>query len=116
MNGTDGRVYGGDPNLIHIDDGRRADMGLRLAELLSERMRKEYSGERSLEQRADQPLCPGCFMIAGFNMLLTLADENGQSRSELARSMRNAFDALLKNPDMGLTEEIEVMLDPCDAG
>jgi hypothetical protein len=116
MNGTNGRVYGGDPNLIHIDDGRRADMGLRLAELLDCRMRTEYKGDRTIEQRVDQPLCPGCYMIAGFNMLLTLADENGQTRTELARSMRNAFDALLKNPEMGLTEEITVMLDPCDAG
>lgn len=111
--GTNDRVYGGDANLIHIDDGKRADMGIRLAELLEERMRKEYSGERTIDERIDQNLCPGCFMIAGFNMLVTLADANGQSRTELARSMRNAFDQLLCNPEAGLTEEIEILLDPC---
>ena len=115
-NGTDGRVYGGDPNLIHIDDGRRADMGLRLAEHLDMRMRMEYSGERTLEQKVDQALCPGCYMIAAFNMLLTLADENKQSRTSMARTMIGAFEKLLENPEQGLTEEIEVMLDPCDAG
>src|SRR5688572_17757371 len=99
MNGTEGRVYGGDPNLIHINDGERADMGLRMAEHLDRRMRDEYKGERTLDQRVDQPLCPGCYMIAMFNMAITLADENGQSRTELARSMRNAFEKLLCNPE-----------------
>lgn len=107
------RIYGGNPELIHIDDGKRADMGLRIAELLEERMRSEYSGERTMVQRIMQKLCPGCYMIAGFNMLVTLADANGQSRTELARSMRNAFDRLLCDPEAGLTEEIEVLLDPC---
>jgi hypothetical protein len=114
MNGTEGRVYGGDPNLIHIDDGKRADMGLRLASILDGKMREEYSGERTLGQRVMQSLCPGCYMIAAFDMLLTLADSNGQSRTELARSMRNAFQNLLNNPEQGLTEEIEVLLDPCE--
>ena len=50
-----------------------------------------------------------------FDMLLTLADENGQSRTELARCMINAFTKLLNNPDGGLTEEIDVLLDPEDA-
>jgi hypothetical protein len=113
-NGTDGRVYGGDPDLIHVDDGARADMGLRLAERLEGMMRTEYSGERTPDQRVMQKLCPGCYMIVAFDMLLTLADANGQSRTELARSMRNAFDNLLANPSQGLTEEIEVLLDPCE--
>lgn len=115
MQGTDGRVYGGDPTKIHIDDGRRADMGLRIAEHLTRRMREEYSGERTLDERMDQQLCPGCYMIAAFNMLLVLAQENGQSRTELANSMIGAFTKLRDDPNAGLTEEIEIMLDPCDA-
>jgi hypothetical protein len=111
---ADTRVYGGKPQLIHIDDGQRAVMGVRIAEHLERRMRDEYQGERTPAQRVDQDLCPGCYMVAGFNMMLTLADANNQSRTELARSMRNAFDLLLKNPEMGLTEEITVLLDPCD--
>lgn len=112
--GEDGRVYGGDKNLIHIDDGERAVMGVRVAEHLERRMREEYKGERTPDERVMQALCPGCYMIAGFNMMLTLADANGQSRRELALSMRTAFDKLLASPEMGLTEEIEVFLDPCE--
>jgi hypothetical protein len=112
--GTEGRVYGGDPNLIHIEDGKRGDMGWRIAEHLNRRMRENYTGHRTTEQLVDQKLCPGCYMIAGFNMLLVLAQENGQSPTELARSMRNAFDSLLQNPEQGLTEEIEILLDPCN--
>lgn len=112
--GTDGRVYGGNPNVIHIDDGKRAEMGEVLAVGLESMMRQNYQGPRTNEQRQTQPLCPGCFMIAGFNMLLVLADKNGQSRTELARTMRNAFDQLLQNPEAGLTEEMEIVMDPCD--
>lgn len=112
--GTDGRVYGGNPNLIHVKDGQRADMGLRIAEHLTRRMHEEYADQRTPEQLVDQLLCPGCYMIVAFNMLLTLADANKQRRTELARSMRNAFDALLKDPEAGLTEEMVVLLDPCD--
>lgn len=108
------RVYGGNPNLIHIDDGQRADMGIRLAELLETRMRNEYTGERSNAQRVDQNLCPGCYMIAVVNMAITLADANGQSRKELARCLKNAFAKLEANPEQGLSEEIEILLDPCD--
>lgn len=115
MAGSDGRVYGGDANLIHIDDGKRAEMGQDMASLLDGNMRAAYTGPRTNEELMNQALCPGCYMIAGFNMLLELADRNGQSRTELARSMRNAFDNLLNNPEQGLTEEIVVLLDPCEA-
>lgn len=115
MEGTNGRVYGGDPTRIHIDDGKRADVGLRIAERLDNIMRCEYTGPRTLDERIMQPLCPGCYMIALVNAAITLADANGQSRTEMARTMRNAFHALMENPDKGMSEEIEIMLDPCDA-
>lgn len=112
--GTLGRVYGGNPNLIHIDDGTRAEFGHDMAGQMDGMMRERYTGERTEYQLVTQRLCPGCYMIGAFNMLLTLADGNGQSRLELARSMKAAFEALEANPEMGLTEEIIVKLDPCD--
>lgn len=112
-NGTDGRVYGGDPSLIHVLDGMREAMGRDLAMMLDMLMRFRAEG-RSVDQKIVQKLCPGCYMIVAFDMLIALADDNGQSRTELARCMGNAFSQLLNNPDSGMTEEIYVLLDPCD--
>lgn len=106
------RVFGGNPNLIHVDDGLRADMGQRMAAILDAEMRSNYSGERTPEQLRDQPLCPGCYMIVAFNMLLTLAERNKQDFRTVARTMRNAFDCYLETPDGECIEEIAVMLDP----
>src|ERR1044072_9106005 len=101
FNGTDGRVYGGDPNLIHVSDGQRANAGRKMAQVLDELMR-ERAENRTAEQRATQKLCPGCYMIVTFDMLLTLADQNGQPRRELALSMIGAFSKLLEVPEEGL--------------
>ncbi|MCR5870655.1 MULTISPECIES: hypothetical protein [unclassified Sphingomonas] len=112
QDGTEGRVYGGDPNLIHVPDGKRADLGKALATDLDHLMRVGARG-RTLHQASTQPLCPGCYMIVGFDMLVTLADRNGQSRTELANSMIRAFEHLRDNPEgPGLVEEIAVVLDP----
>lgn len=111
---TDKMRYTGDPNRIHIKDGERGELGHDLAGVLDEQMRLRYTGERTEYQLLTQMLCPGCFMIAGFNMLLTLADGNGVPRSELAHFMGLAFEQLKANPEMGLTEAIEDLLDPCD--
>lgn len=109
---TETRVYGGDPNLIHVPDGTRAELG-RAAALWLERAMRMGAENRTLSERAMQRLCAGCFMVVGFDMLVTLADDNGQSRTELARCMMNAFQKLLDNPENGMTEEITVLLDPC---
>jgi hypothetical protein len=106
--------YTGDPNRLHIRDGKRGEVGLLLAIHADRLMRANYMGDLTPEQVQGLALCPGCFMIAGFNMLLKLADDNGLPRKELADFMQNAFQQLAENPDMGLTEEIELLLDPCE--
>lgn len=113
-NGTDGRVYGGDCDLIHIADGNRQMVGQALARELDWRMRldAEARGSRSEQEADTQKLCPGCYMIAGFHMLVHLARQNGQSTAELGASMALAFQALRDGRMMG--EEIEVILDPAE--
>lgn len=112
-NGTDGRVYGGDCNLIHVADGKRAQFGKALAETLDHRMRTaaEAEGRRTYQEAEDQDLCPGCYMIVGFNMLVALAQRNGQSIEELGRTMARAFAELEAKGEAFDMEEITVMLD-----
>lgn len=110
--GIDGMVYRGDPNLIHISDGKRAIAGRAVAGFLDATMRDRAEGRTELE-RVTQPLCPGCYMVAMYDALLALADASGQSRRELGLTMSLAFTMLAANPDRGLTEEIKVVLDPC---
>lgn len=116
QNGTEGRVYGGDCDLIHIADGNRATIGAQMATMLDMTMRMDAAqdGRRTLEQAMAQDLCPGCYMIAGLNMLVTLAEQNGQSLSELGRTMAAAFTMLADQAETGQgfhPEEIAVILD-----
>jgi hypothetical protein len=53
-------------------------------------------------------------MIALFNAAIHMADANGQSRTELARTMSHAFNRLAAEPESGLSEEIKVILDGDD--
>ena len=113
-NGTEGRVYGGDCNLIHVADGNRANMGAWLANELDTAMRQaaRYSGARTYEQAISQLLCPGCYMIVLFNASVTLAKNNGQSLNELADSMIAAYQRLKECDDKdACIEEIAVILD-----
>lgn len=115
QNGTDGRVYGGDCDLIHVADGKRAELGETLAVQLTKAMRVDAfnRGDRTLEQAATQSLCPGCYMVVGFDMLVTLARQNGQSLQELGRTMARAFDnlAFCDEGDTACIESIHVILD-----
>lgn len=120
-NGTNGRVYGGACDLIHVADGQRAKVGKLLAVVLDDVMRKDAHkrGDRSFVESHQQQLCPGCYMIVGLDMLVELARANGQPLTELANSMAaaftyiaNAFDA--DDYDAALTEEIAVILDKED--
>lgn len=113
-NGTEGRVYGGDCNLIHVADGQRANMGELLAQELDYKMRDGafMSGARDYKQAIDQQLCPGCYMIVLFNASVTLAKNNGQSLNELADSMIAAYQRLKECGDKdACIEEIAVILD-----
>lgn len=105
------RVYGGDCNLVHIADGTRKSVGAYLADELDSMMR--FRAKREGKNNTGL-LCPGCAMIALFNAALIVAERTGQPRSELAATMRHAFDRLLRDPEAGLTEEIEVILDPAE--
>lgn len=109
-NGTDGRVYGGDSSLVHIPDGSRAEVGETVANYLDLQMRILA---RQNGKAWEGPLCPGCYMIALFNAAIHLAKANGQPLTELGRTMAHAFQKLAEGAG-GLTEEIEVMLDPED--
>jgi hypothetical protein len=109
-NGTDGRVYGGDCNLIHVVDGNRAALGREMAATLDTRMRQQAVG-RTAEQRETQLLCPGCYMVVVFDMLTELARRNGQPLTELASSMCNALE-MYASKGISAIEEIEVILDP----
>jgi hypothetical protein len=111
-NGTEGRVYGGDPDLIHVEDGGREMLGRFMAAVLDDRMRRDATerGARAPVAAQEQPLCPGCYMVVGFDMLVALAQRNGQSLAELGRSMAAAFTKLAEGGE-AMIEEICVVLD-----
>lgn len=104
MSGTDGRTYGGDCNLVHIQDGMRGEFGKALADLVDSGMRAMAGEDKS----AGKKLCPGCYMIALYNAALYLAERNGQDKRELCRSMAEAFNALANDPNY-YREEIHVI-------
>ncbi len=112
-NGNDSRVYGGDCALIHVEDGGRENMGKEIAHFLDVTMRTRAvdRGVRSAFEAATQDLCPGCYMIVGYNMMIELARQNDQSMVELGRSMAAVFTALAEGRPFN-HEEIEVILDP----
>lgn len=112
-NGTLGRVYGGDCELIHVRDGHRTGVGRAIAAEIDMAMCREAlaSGTRSWNQVATQQLCPGCYMVVGFNAMVTLARSNGQSLSELGRTMAAAFSRLAECQTDACIEEILVLLD-----
>lgn len=118
-NGTEGRVYGGDCSLIHCEDGKRVLDGARMAGALDLHMRHNAAirGE-GIVAAATFPLCPGCYMVVGVNMLAMLAEDNGQPITELAASMVAAWQRILESSGhpfdyaAARTEEIQIILDP----
>jgi hypothetical protein len=111
QNGSDGRVYGGDVNLIHVVDGLRGQMGVDVADTV-ERLMRERAENRTNEEREAQALCPGCYMVVIFNAMLSLAERTGQDLKEMTRAMKGALTELEKDPtNQGLREEICIILD-----
>lgn len=111
------RVYGGDCGLIHIPDGERGSFAAGIAGHLDRQMRaiatRELWRKGELTEEADakldtDSLCPGCYMVAGYDMLVHLARLNGQDPRELALTMIHEFGKLLNEPDRPLIEHVDV--------
>ncbi|TXH57711.1 MAG: hypothetical protein E6Q97_03930 [Desulfurellales bacterium] len=117
MSGTLGRVYGGDSDLIHIEDGKRARFGAHFAQEIDRAMRFAAlgNGTRTGKEVVSQRLCPGCYMIVLFDAAITLAQNNGQSVVELGATMTAAFQRLTIDAAAGehklVTEEIHVIME-----
>lgn len=116
MAGTDGRIYGGDCELVHVADKERTQMGEYVAVHIEDLIRDAAyeNGSRTCNQSRTQRLCPGCYMVVGFNALVTLATDNRQSMRELGLTMAKAFQKLADCPPDQLEkciEEIQVVLD-----
>lgn len=103
--GTNGRVYGGDPTLVHIPDHHRTDFGNATAEMVDSDMRMiariQGTNDRGL-------LCPGCYMIALFDAAVALAHKNGQPVTELGHSMADLFTKLAYDGEFKPTEEMVI--------
>lgn len=111
-NGSDGRSYGGDPNLIHIPDHHRADFGRAIADTVISTMRLLGTlgvGHDAEPYDGDKPVCPGCYMIGLFDALVELAKRDGQSVQELGASMAELFTQLAKDGEYKPTEEMIVV-------
>jgi hypothetical protein len=107
-NGTDGRVYGGACDLVHIPDETRHEFGRVVADFVS-------FYQRQIAEHPDPwntPLCPGCYMVAIVNLAVALAEDNGQPLSELGHSLGRAFDRIANAGEVpaDLYEHIEVVL------
>lgn len=104
--GTLGRVYGGAVSLLHYRDGTRVDAGREIAAFIDAHLRQRNGNDQ------EKQLCPGCFMVAIYNAATHLAVANGQSLSELGRSLGTAFMRLANGDHPPSTEEILILLDP----
>ena len=106
------RVYGGDTGLVHVADGKRAAMGLLMAQALDDEMRYQ-ARELAASSGQGKDLCPGCYMVVLVNMAVELARQNGQSITELGNTMAQAFAELAANGDGNVSmEHIAVVVDP----
>lgn len=107
MSGTEGRVYGGDPGLTHIPDGERAALGRGMAREMELAIRNA-AGIYPWRSEYARPLCPGCYMVALYNMAVELARVNGQSYRELGDTLAAKFRDLARTGDPTPIEHIEV--------
>lgn len=89
QNGKAGKVYWQDDNLVHVED-QWQDYGHRMAAKLEIAMR-DANGIEGWEGFEMKPLCPACYMLIGYNMLVALAQRNGQRLVELKESMSRLF-------------------------
>lgn len=112
--GTDGRVFGGDCDLVHIPDGMRAFHGQMAANEIERNMREAayISGARSKAQAQTQDLCPGCYSVVIFNAALELAKRSKFDTRALGLTLSKAFAQLAAcDGDPQCIEEITMRLD-----
>lgn len=111
------RVYGGDCGLVHVPDGQRGLVGADIAGTLDRKIRAIATREAYRKGELDiavsdkldtDTLCPGCYMVVGYDMLVHLARTNGQDVRELALTMIHEFGKLLNEPDRPLIEHVDV--------
>lgn len=107
-------VYRG-TDRVHISDGFRGDVGEAVSSFVDGTMRSDavQDGLLTYEQSQSKQLCPGCYMTVIFNAARDLAMHNGQSLSELGRTMAAQF-AKLEHGDTGPIEEVTVLTDDPD--
>lgn len=94
--GTNGRMFGGDCDLIHVPNGTRKIHGKQAADFIDRNMRQAafVSGNRTKHQSETQDLCPGCYSIVLFNAAVELAKRSGFSHRDLGRTLAAAFSAM----------------------
>lgn len=110
------QVYRGKQEYVHIEDGKRATLGRQYSVYLAQEIRDAAFKLGNLEAY-NNPLCPGCYMVAVFNLAIELARMNGQSLTELGNSLGDAFKQLASDGAYAESiESIEVRLDssPCN--
>lgn len=121
MNEQKTAVYRGKAEKIHVADGHRADMGDWLAHKLDEQMRNEAVNEpigdeeRTWAQaygKDAQRLCPGCYMTVLYDAAVSLAKANGQSLTELGRTLAGVFTTLAETGGPERREDVPVQPDP----
>ena len=89
------KVYWQDEAFVHIED-EWIGMGARMASSMEIKMR-DFNGMAGWEGM--KPLCPACYMLTGYNMLVLMAMKNGQSLEELQASMIGLFESMdMQNP------------------
>ncbi len=109
VRGTEGRIYGGDDTKVHIQDGQRGALGVRIADFIDADMR---AGDP--DATPDMALCPGCYMIALVGAAMTLAHRNGQSLRELGMAMSHHFFRVAERAAAGETQALpeEMLITP----
>jgi hypothetical protein len=96
---------------VHIPDHHRADVGRVVANELEATMRLLGTlgvGHDAKPATGNDPLCPGCYMIALYDAALEMARRTGQPLHELGASMAWMFKGLEDDPEFRPIEEMLV--------
>lgn len=91
------KVYLHDEQFVHVEN-QWIEMGGRMVDKM-ELMMRAWNGNEGWEtDKAGyiKPLCPACYMLIAYNMLVELAERNGQDLQELKESMAKLFNEMDK--------------------